>query len=246
MAYIKKLMQAKLDYNANSAKGIENDAEAKEHIKGEQWFDDRSQNDIDEAAMEAKETAIKMGRPVSEGCLIQGHMMVRKVPGTIVFHAGAEGHSFDHSQVNTSHAIHNLTYGIPLEAQKMMMLPQKTRAAMNTMAGRTFHSTHQNTSHEHYIKVLSTDFRLIDFEQVQAYKYHVLSNAFEVGHALEGPHVKFTYDLSPLTVQVIQQETPFFEFITSLFGLVGGTFTVIGLVHATVNTVSTELLKKLD
>ena len=173
--------------------------------------------------------------------------MVRKVPGALVFHAGSEGHSFDHASVNTSHVVHSLSWGVPLAAHKMLLLPRKARAAMSAMDGKIFHSTHANTSHEHYVKVLSADYRLVDFEQVQAYQYSALSNAFvDAKHGIEGPHVKFAWDLSPLTVLVVEQEVPFFEFVTSLFGLVGGTFTVVGLVHAVVSTVGTELLKKMD
>ena len=46
------------------------------------------------------------------------------------------------------------------------------------------------------------------------------------------PSVMFKYDLSPMTVEVSKQSVPFYHFITSVCAIIGGVFTVIGLVDS--------------
>lgn len=51
----------------------------------------------------------------------------------------------------------------------------------------------------------------------------------------EVPEARFNYDVSPMSVIVKKTGRRWYEFVTSLFGILGGTFTVVGLVDSTLH-----------
>ncbi len=48
----------------------------------------------------------------------------------------------------------------------------------------------------------------------------------------EVPEAKFSYEISPMSVIVKKTGRRWYEFVTSLFGILGGTFTVVGFVDS--------------
>lgn len=46
----------------------------------------------------------------------------------------------------------------------------------------------------------------------------------------EVPEARFSYEVSPMSVIVKKTGRRWYEFLTSLFGIIGGTFQVVGLV----------------
>lgn len=51
------------------------------------------------------------------------------------------------------------------------------------------------------------------------------------------PEARFSYDLSPMSVTIIRKGKRFYEFLTSMCALVGGTFTVMGLLSGFLNNI---------
>lgn len=49
------------------------------------------------------------------------------------------------------------------------------------------------------------------------------------------PEAKFSYEISPMAVIVKRTGRRWYEFGTSLFGILGGTFTVVGLLDSTLH-----------
>jgi len=47
---------------------------------------------------------------------------------------------------------------------------------------------------------------------------------------MDVPEAKFAYDLSPMAVVVSSKGRRWYDFVTSVCAIVGGTFTVLGLV----------------
>lgn len=43
------------------------------------------------------------------------------------------------------------------------------------------------------------------------------------------PEAKFSYDLSPMSVHVKERHRKWYDFFTSVLAIVGGTFTVVGV-----------------
>ena len=46
----------------------------------------------------------------------------------------------------------------------------------------------------------------------------------------EVPQARFAYDISPMAVVVRKEDRKWYDFLTSLCGIIGGTFTVVGLI----------------
>ena len=57
------------------------------------------------------------------------------------------------------------------------------------------------------------------------------------------PGVFFFYDLSPIKVRIVEHSSSFLSFLTSVCAIVGGVFTVSGILDAFIYT-STRLIKK--
>ncbi|PAV70537.1 hypothetical protein WR25_08433 [Diploscapter pachys] len=57
------------------------------------------------------------------------------------------------------------------------------------------------------------------------------------------PAIWFKYELQPITVKITETRQPFYLFITWICAVVGGTFTVAGIIDSTFFTLS-EMLKK--
>ncbi|KAA0203265.1 hypothetical protein HAZT_HAZT006192 [Hyalella azteca] len=55
----------------------------------------------------------------------------------------------------------------------------------------------------------------------------------------------FRYDLAPLTVKYYVRRPPFYTFITTVCAIVGGTFTVAGIIDSCIFTAS-EIFHKFQ
>ena len=67
---------------------------------------------------------------------------------------------------------------------------------------------------------------------VDFYKYTASSNSFIDDK--EQPQARFSYDLSPMHVEVKEQSVAFYHFLTSVCAIIGGVFTVLGLMDSVV------------
>ena len=56
---------------------------------------------------------------------------------------------------------------------------------------------------------------------------------------------QFSYDLSPIQIIVAEQTRPWYHFVTTTSAIVGGVFTVAGIVDGLVHTTA-SMAKKVD
>lgn len=93
-----------------------------------------------------------------EGCLLEGHLQVNRVPGNFHVIAKSDAHNFDQKSTNTSHLIHHLSFGTPVSQHVLNKVPKDIRENFNPLDDTLFVNVHGHMSHEHYIKVVSTTF----------------------------------------------------------------------------------------
>lgn len=87
------------------------------------------------------------------------------------------------------------------------------------------------------------DQRTSYFEPIQRiYEFSASSNQYNASTTL--PAALFTYDISPLVIQVVQANLPLYRFLTSLCAVIGGMFTIIGLIHSGVFHALNSIQKK--
>eukprot|EP00993_Chasmostoma_nieuportense_P001084 NODE_1996_length_1312_cov_30.202532_g1899_i0.p1 GENE.NODE_1996_length_1312_cov_30.202532_g1899_i0~~NODE_1996_length_1312_cov_30.202532_g1899_i0.p1 ORF type:complete len:391 (+),score=125.30 NODE_1996_length_1312_cov_30.202532_g1899_i0:82-1254(+) len=168
----------------------------------------------------------------NEGCNIQGHLVVNKVQGNFHFapgkafqQAGSHLHDFLETEVeafNTCHTIHTLRFGevYPGHANP---LDGYAKTAAADCAGL----------HQYFIKVVPTIFTPLDGPDVYTNQYSVTEHfkAIEPHSSAMVPGVFFIYDLSPIMVEIRESRShrSMLHFLTNLCAIIGGVFTVAGI-----------------
>lgn len=202
------------------------------------------------------------------GCALSGFVLAKKVPGTLHFMARAPGHSFDFARQNLSHVVGELSFGSKPGSPRRL----KALAAMHPLglaadwadklAGRAFISQNERSTFEHHARVVLTSIeprRGGPAAHFDAYEYTVHSHAFVAESPLAGPLVeastvaqpappppaaKFSFDVSPIQIVVTEQRKALYHFVTSTCAVVGGVFTVAGIVDGVVHSGKAILAKK--
>ena len=86
---------------------------------------------------------------------------------------------------------------------------------------------------QHYLNVIPTIFD----ESVIVYQSTVQSHIADVKIS-DIPQARFSYRFSPMTIKVSTRGRPFYDFMTSVFAIVGGTYTFVSLVDRFWDTMS--------
>lgn len=181
-----------------------------------------------------------------EGCRIFGYLNVKRVPGNFHVHLSHPAYSMDSSLVNASHYIGELWFGEQLSARDIARMPKDTNVELfsHRLEGQEFVSMRKNHTYVHYIKIVTNTFELGGEEPINVYKYTAHSNEYLETDDL--PSIMFRYDLSPMSVRVTEDNVPFYHFLTNACAIVGGVFTVIGIIdqimYQTVRAINKKVL----
>ncbi|XP_031261995.1 protein disulfide-isomerase 5-3-like [Pistacia vera] len=206
-------------------------------------LEDKSKN----SAENAKRPAPKAG-----GCRIEGYVRVKKVPGNLIISARSGAHSFDTSQMNLSHVITHLSFGRILSPKVMSdvqrLIPYLGRSH-DRLNGRSFINTRDfgaNVTIEHYLQVVKTEVITTRFSTehklVEEYEYTAHSSLTQTVYI---PVAKFHFELSPMQVLITENHKSFSHFITNVCAIIGGVFTVAGILDAILhNTI--RMMKKVE
>lgn len=97
---------------------------------------------------------------------------------------------------------------------------------------------------------MQTNFYLIAvpsyFKDTRGNNYHVyqLTANYDTNHHSQQNMLLFNYELSPITVQFRQESENIFEFLVHICAIVGGIFTVAGIIDALIHRSVSVLFKK--
>ncbi|KAF6137424.1 hypothetical protein GIB67_009900 [Kingdonia uniflora] len=198
-------------------------------------------NKSDNATRDSKRPA-----PLTGGCRIEGFVRVKKVPGNLVISARSESHSFDPSQMNMSHVISHLSFGKKISPRLLAEVKRITPylgGSIDRLNGRQYinrHGEQTNVTIEHYLQIVKTEVISRrsgrDYKLVEEYEYTAHSS---LGESIYIPVAKFHFELSPMQILVIETPKSFSHFITNVCAIIGGVFTVAGILdsilHNTLN-----------
>jgi hypothetical protein len=98
----------------------------------------------------------------------------------------------------------------------------------------------------HYLKVVKETLLRDGWapeDGINTYPYSAYSNEHKEDEAV--PSVIFQYDLSPMTVVKRTVRKPFYHFVTNFCAIVGGVFSIIGIVDRFLQTVLSGFSKKI-
>mmetsp|Transcript_35422 Transcript_35422/g.75507 ORF Transcript_35422/g.75507 Transcript_35422/m.75507 type:complete len:371 (+) Transcript_35422:248-1360(+) len=171
----------------------------------------------------------------SIGCQIHGDVLVSKVGGNVHVALGKSRvrdgkhvHEFNIKEVgdgfNTSHSIHRLDFG------------KRVRGMQSPLSGTTKIVKNGAYMFHYYIKLVPTIFEGAGGEQVYTHQYSV-SDAEKNVMARKGdltglPGVFLVYEFTPFLVHKVEKAIPLSSFLTSLCAIIGGVFTVAGMIDA--------------
>mmetsp|Transcript_64260 Transcript_64260/g.94085 ORF Transcript_64260/g.94085 Transcript_64260/m.94085 type:complete len:477 (-) Transcript_64260:454-1884(-) len=179
------------------------------------------------------------------GCMISGLLHVQKAPGMLVIQAKSDGHEFNWETMDVSHTANHLSFGPFLSETDWMVMPPHIAASVGSLDDKSYASDqHVPTTHEHYVKVVKHEVKppsAWKVNSVQAYGYTVHSN--NIQKSGEVPTVRLNYDILPIVVEFSEKKQAFYHFITQLCAIVGGVFTVAGIV-ASITDKGINMVKK--
>jgi|EP00900_Chrysochromulina_parva_P000305 thiol-disulfide isomerase/thioredoxin len=206
-------------------------------------FVENNVHDADETESLAEEQSEVSAGP-GEGCLVRGVVLVNRVPGNFHLSAHSKSHSFQPHKLNMSHTVSSMTFGKALTPTQLRLLPREVELGYNGLAGTEHHSIGHNTTLEHYLKVVHTTYEVSAARTLETYQYTVNNNHYQDGESL--PSAVFAYDISPMQVTVTEVRQSLAAFLTSICAIIGGVFTVTGLIDGGIFHTTNALKKKME
>mmetsp|Transcript_85312 Transcript_85312/g.217378 ORF Transcript_85312/g.217378 Transcript_85312/m.217378 type:complete len:368 (-) Transcript_85312:140-1243(-) len=170
----------------------------------------------------------------SIGCRVHGDVQVSKVAGNVHvalgksrIRDGKHVHEFNINQVgdgfNTSHSIHRLDFG------------ERVRGMQSPLCGTTKIVKHGAFMFHYYLKLVPTIFEG-GGRKVYTHQYSVSDNDKNVmvkkGELVGLPGVFLVYEFTPFLVHKVEKTVPLSNFLTSVCAIIGGVFTVAGMIDA--------------
>ncbi|KAJ4952240.1 hypothetical protein NE237_029072 [Protea cynaroides] len=181
-----------------------------------------------------------------EGCNIYGFLEVNKVAGNFHF---APGKSFQQSNVhvhdllpfqkenfNISHRINRLSFG------------EYFPGVINPLDGVQWMQETPSGMYQYFLKVVPTVYTDINGRTIQSNQFSVTEHfrGAEFGRPPSLPGVFFFYDLSPIKVTFREEHVSFLHFLTNVCAIIGGIFTVSGIVDSFVYHGQKAIKKKME
>ncbi|XP_019451908.1 PREDICTED: protein disulfide-isomerase 5-4-like [Lupinus angustifolius] len=97
---------------------------------------------------------------------------------------------------------------------------------------------------EHYIQVVKTEvISKTGSRLVEEYEYTAHSS---VAHSVDIPVAKFHLELSPMQVSITENQKSFSHFITNVCAIIGGVFTVAGILDSILHNTIKVIKKKVE
>jgi hypothetical protein len=166
------------------------------------------------------------------GCQISGVLLLDRAPSHFYIQARSPSHELAPHMTNVSHIIHHLSFGDYTTknanvATKAHHFPTNFAQSTMPMNHNVYITDKLHEAHHHYLKLVSTN--LMSYQVLQSSQLTFYKND-------QVPEAKFIVDLSPIAVSYRIMSRPWYDYITSLMAIIGGTFTVVGMLESGIRT----------
>lgn len=197
-----------------------------------------------------------------EGCRVAGHVKVNKVPGNV--HLSTYSHSYlfgslyqETRNINISHHVNHISFGVdtdigyvkqhfkgtgivsPLDGVEQIVTEKKSTSGPPGAFGNI--GGIETAIFEYYTKVVPTTYRPLDKPPVNVYQFTANSNKI-VNQQM--PSLYLRYDFSPVTVRYTEKREATSHFLVQICAVIGGVFTVAGLLDSALHKGIVVLAKK--
>lgn len=170
------------------------------------------------------------------GCMLSGYIMVNRVPGNFHIEARSKEHTIDPAMTNLTHTVNELSFGHPkfvhdrkLKRMLDYELPESIHRA-SPFDEKTYVVEEAHRAYHHYMKVVPTE---VNSRSEKLLSYQIVGQSQLVFYdVVNVPEARFSYDLSPMSVLVEKRTRKWYNYLTSLCAIIGGTYTTLGLIDA--------------
>lgn len=180
-----------------------------------------------------------------EGCRVQGHLEVNRVAGSFHIAPGSSFtikqfhiHDFQYSEVKLDHTINHLSFGDKIEFAKTHPLD-----GLHVEADKNA----QSEMYNYYLKIVPTMYAKVGGPPIHTNQFSVTRYKKDLSNRQRGmPGIFFSYELSPLMVKYEEKQRSFGHFATNCCSIIGGVFTVAGIIAVFLNSSLEALHRKLE
>ena len=184
-----------------------------------------------------------------EGCKLKGHFFVDAVPGSFIISPKAFSPTIERLRregilkVNVEHHIKELFFG---EKITNFLLSDflYSFSLKNTLKNKKRTGDKLPMAYQYYLKIVPSKYRYLNGISYDSYQY--TANSFAEISLDRIPVLFFRYDLSPITVEYKHTKMSFLTFIINVFAILGGVFTVAGIIDAVIHKSVLILLRKAE
>ncbi|XP_022941102.1 endoplasmic reticulum-Golgi intermediate compartment protein 3-like [Cucurbita moschata] len=182
-----------------------------------------------------------------EGCNIYGFLEVNKVAGNFHFAPGKSFQlpyfqihnplaSFQWDTFNITHRINRLNFGDDFPG------------VVNPLDGAQWSQGTLSGMFQYFIKVVPTVYKDVKGKAIKSNQFSVTQHLRGIdGESFQDLHgVFFFYDLSPIKVTFTEEHVSFFHFLTNVCAIVGGVFTVSGILDSIIYHGQKAIKKKME
>eukprot|EP00934_Nitzschia_sp_Nitz4_P006216 Nitzschia sp. Nitz4//scaffold145_size56662//23363//25084//NITZ4_006556-RA/size56662-snap-gene-0.92-mRNA-1//-1//CDS//3329536574//6206//frame0 len=206
--------------------------------KYKEWDKKAIEKGTSDEDREKKRKLFQQDAPEHPACQVSGHLMVNRVPGNFHLEAKSKNHNLNSAMTNLTHVVNHLSFGEPMDQQSrrtkriLKQVPEEHRQ-FNPLDGQFYKTRDFHQAYHHYIKVVSTHLNMGNSNANKLLTYQFLEQSQIVYYDVnQVPEARFSYDLSPMSVVVEKQGRAWYDYLTSLCAIIGGTFTTLGLIDA--------------
>ena len=171
------------------------------------------------------------------GCQLAGSLHMNRAPGHFSVQAQSAAHSLDPHMANLSHEIHHLSFESEDTDGSMEMGVVRDHFAkfIAPTDGNVYVTYELHEAYQHNIKLVSTNSRFYQMIQSTQLSYYKPDKI---------PETKFVLDISPIAVHYRIYRRPWYDYLTSLMAILGGVFTVVGMIESVLRVTTKRLARK--
>ena len=186
-----------------------------------------------------------------EGCKLKGKFFLDAVPGTFIISSMAFSPTIEKlrreglDKTNVEHVINDLSFGERIPRYRLLGFGYRAYNLIHTLKNKNRLNDKIPMTYQYYLKIVPTKFRY--YNRGTTYdKYQYTANSFSENSLDRIPILFFRYDLSPITVEYKQIKMSFLTFMINVFAILGGVFTVAGIIDAIIHKSVLMLLRKAE
>ena len=186
-----------------------------------------------------------------EGCKLKGSFTLDAVPGAFIISSMAFGPVLERlrregldKDINIEHTINELSFGEKIKRHKLLGFGRESNKLLNTLHNKKREKEKAPMVYQYYLKIVPTKY--VYYSGNTYNLYHYTANSFAEMSPDRKPLLFFKYDLSPITVEYKHTKMSFLTFIINVFAILGGVFTVAGIIDSIIHKSVLILLRKAE